>query len=83
MTTFISYYTFDVSFWRLHICDSAKNLSLFVGPMLEFVCTALERGDSVLVHCLVGAHRAGTTGVICVMHLHGQCHVTGDLGHKY
>ena len=25
-------------------------------------------GESVLVHCLAGAHRAGTTGIISLMH---------------
>ena len=70
--TLPSYFTFDVSFWRLHICDSEKNLPLFIGPMLEFIEGALRRGESVLVHCLMGAHRAGTTSVICAMHFCGQ-----------
>ena len=32
---------------------------------------ALSRGDNVLVHCLAGAHRAGTTGCACLMHFGG------------
>ena len=71
MIVYFSYYTFDVSFWRLHTADSVKNLSLFVGPMLQFVEAALTLGQSVLVHCLMGAHRAGTTSVLCLMHLQG------------
>ena len=32
-------------------------------------------GENVLVHCLAGAHRAGTAGVIAVMYLTGLRHV--------
>jgi protein-tyrosine phosphatase len=39
--------------------------------MLEFVEGCLSRGESVLVHCLAGAHRAGTTGCILLMHYAG------------
>ena len=28
-------------------------------------------GHSVLIHCLAGAHRAGTTAILCLMHLLG------------
>ena len=66
-----SYYTFDVSCWRRHIRDDVRHLSSFLGPLLSFAEAGLARGGSVLVHCLAGAHRAGTTGVICVMHFRG------------
>jgi len=39
--------------------------------MLEFINDVINRGESVLVHCLAGAHRAGTTGIICLMHFQG------------
>merc|ERR1712070_787445 len=38
--------------------------------MLEFVGNALAGGKNVMVHCSAGAHRAGTTGVICLLHFH-------------
>ena len=38
-------------------------------PLFAFVDAALARGASVLVHCLAGAHRAGTSGVALLMHL--------------
>ena len=38
-----SYYTFDVSFWRLHTADSLKRLPLFIGPMLQFVEEDISR----------------------------------------
>eukprot|EP01006_Ploeotia_vitrea_P056686 TRINITY_DN68118_c3_g1_i1.p1 TRINITY_DN68118_c3_g1~~TRINITY_DN68118_c3_g1_i1.p1 ORF type:complete len:196 (+),score=7.17 TRINITY_DN68118_c3_g1_i1:27-614(+) len=43
----------------------------FFTPVFEFIDAALERGESVLVHCLAGAHRAGTTGIAYLMHATG------------
>jgi predicted protein tyrosine phosphatase len=40
----------------------------FFSPLFEFVDNATSRGENVLIHCLAGAHRAGTTGVAYVMH---------------
>merc|ERR1712029_588854 len=67
----LSYYTFDISWWRRYIHDDIKNLPNFLCPMLTFIEDCFTGGGSVLVHCLMGAHRAGTTGVICVMHFRG------------
>ena len=39
--------------------------------MLQFIDMTISRGGSVLVHCLAGAHRAGTTGTICLLHFGG------------
>jgi protein-tyrosine phosphatase len=36
--------------------------------MFDFIEEAISRGESVLIHCLAGAHRAGTTGVSCLIH---------------
>mmetsp|Transcript_21017 Transcript_21017/g.25514 ORF Transcript_21017/g.25514 Transcript_21017/m.25514 type:complete len:91 (+) Transcript_21017:96-368(+) len=35
--------------------------------MMDFVDQALGKGENVLIHCLAGAHRAGTTGVLVLM----------------
>jgi protein-tyrosine phosphatase len=40
----------------------------YLAPLFAFVDTAVAEGDSVLIHCLAGAHRAGTTGVVYIMH---------------
>lgn len=40
----------------------------FTRPLFEFIDSAISRGENVLVHCLAGAHRAGTTGVACLIH---------------
>ena len=36
--------------------------------MFEFIEEAISKGENVLIHCLAGAHRAGTTGVACLVH---------------
>ena len=35
----------------------------------KFVDESLAAGQPVLIHCLAGAHRAGTAGIACLMHL--------------
>jgi protein-tyrosine phosphatase len=47
------------------------SVAAFSDPMFEFIEEAISRGDNVLVHCLAGAHRAGTTGCACLMHFGG------------
>jgi protein-tyrosine phosphatase len=36
--------------------------------LFDFVENELKSGRNVLIHCLAGAHRAGTAGVACLMH---------------
>lgn len=63
----IKYFRFDItSFYRRVRTD--EDAAPFVQPMLDFVGAALEDGKNVMAHCLAGAHRAGTTGCICLMH---------------
>ena len=42
-------------------------LKLFA-PCFSLVDEVLARGNNVLIHCLAGAHRAGTTSVAYLMH---------------
>ncbi|CAE6946235.1 DUSP9, partial [Symbiodinium sp. KB8] len=66
----ITYFRFDISgFHRLVKTDA--DAARFVQPMLDWVGAALASGRNVMVHCLAGAHRAGTTGCICLMHFAG------------
>lgn len=48
--------------------ELAKAVPAFVTPLFAFIDSALANNSSVLVHCLAGAHRAGTTGCLCLMH---------------
>merc|ERR1711874_733438 len=69
----LDYFVFDVSFWRREVLGRLNgDLSAFLKPVLEFINDVINRGESVLVHCLAGAHRAGTTGIICLMHFQGE-----------
>jgi protein-tyrosine phosphatase len=45
-----------------------KVFAFFV-PVFDFIETATSQGKSVLIHCLAGAHRAGTTGIAFLMHI--------------
>lgn len=62
----ITYLRFDIVCH--HLVPTDKATMSFVQPMLDFISDALKRGKNVMVHCLAGAHRAGTTGIICLMH---------------
>lgn len=63
----IQYLRFDItSFYRKVRSD--EDAVAFAQPMLEFVEKTLAEGKNVMAHCLAGAHRAGTTGCICLMH---------------
>eukprot|EP00298_Acanthocystis_sp_HF-20_P010387 c18829_g1_i1.p1 GENE.c18829_g1_i1~~c18829_g1_i1.p1 ORF type:complete len:106 (-),score=48.71 c18829_g1_i1:27-344(-) len=37
--------------------------------LFQFIEKATSEGKSVLIHCLAGAHRAGTSGVAFLMHI--------------
>lgn len=62
-----TYLRFDITS-HYQRARTEKEATTFVKPMLEFVSDALSKGKNVMVHCLAGAHRAGTTGIICLMH---------------
>jgi len=76
----IKYYDFPVACWNDYIIyddrgekvtdirEKFNKLTLFFGPMLQCIEQALRRGENVLIHCLAGAHRAGTTSIITLMH---------------
>ena len=38
--------------------------------VFQFIQHHLDNGQSVLIHCLAGAHRAGTTGVAWLLYQH-------------
>lgn len=68
----ITYLDFPVAAWDG--CEGYRTDAGFariVAPMLGFVSDSLQAGESVLLHCLAGAHRAGNSGILCLMHLEG------------
>ena len=74
------YYEFPVACWQDYVMeddsglpirdDNKKMLQLmkFLKPMFMFLRRAVLQGNNVLVHCLAGAHRAGTTGILTLMY---------------
>ena len=66
----LNYMEFPITFWNQY-CDSDESVIKFADGLFSFIDSALEGGNSVLVHCLAGAHRAGTTGCVCLMHYAG------------
>jgi len=70
----LEYLTFDISRWRWDVGrsnGSKSQLIDFIRPVLKFISEKIFLGESVLIHCLAGAHRAGTTGIISLMHFQG------------
>jgi protein-tyrosine phosphatase len=65
------YYTFPISHWQLYVNSTNASVQAFTDPMFEFINEAISSGQNVLLHCLAGAHRAGTTGVACIIHFAG------------
>lgn len=64
----LKYHIFPISHWSLHVDSSDESVLAFCGSMFQFIEEAISKGKAVLVHCLAGAHRAGTTGCACLMH---------------
>ena len=46
-------------------------LLAYFRPLFDFVSSELSEGRNVLIHCLAGAHRAGSAGIACLMQLEG------------
>jgi len=74
----MSYLKFNVSYWQS--CGGSRDFrrksdseitEWLESTVFPFVNGALAKGENVLVHCLAGAHRAGTTGVLLLMHKTG------------
>ena len=70
----VRYHRFNVAYWQAAGAQHAEqrtsdaSVLAFVRGLFAFVDDALANGESVLVHCLAGAHRAGTTGCLLLMH---------------
>jgi len=71
----ISYYRFDIyKYYSALDLRTHKGVLNFFAPMLRWVDEAVAEGKGVLIHCLAGAHRAGTSGTAYVMHATGLDH---------
>lgn len=64
----IRYYRFSISHWQMYTDDSDQSIDAFTKDLFGFIEQAVASGESVMVHCLAGAHRAGTTGCACLIY---------------
>merc|ERR1719401_591555 len=63
------YLRYTIGLWRNYpgVRDGGDGTWSFWEPLFSFVVQNLNEGNSVFVHCLAGAHRAGTAGVGLLM----------------
>jgi protein-tyrosine phosphatase len=66
----IQYYRFPISDFTqfVKMNDDGTSLHNFVDPLFAFIDSAINSGKNVMVHCLAGAHRAGTTSCACLIY---------------
>ena len=63
------YYRFPISTFSEHFTETEESVNNFVDPLYKFIDYALiERKENVLIFCLAGAHRAGTTATSCLIY---------------
>jgi len=72
----ISYYRFDIYKYRSLDLKTHRGVQEFFLPVFEWIDLQVGQGRNVLIHCLAGAHRAGTTGVAYTMHATNLDHRT-------
>jgi len=49
---------------------TTEGILRFLNPLISFVESVTDNGHNVLIHCLAGAHRAGTSGIVWLMYVH-------------
>lgn len=80
----IRYYEFPIATWSYYLFPNKSReewmednpatqqelnkIRDFFQRMFQFIQDALDRNESVLIHCLAGAHRAGSCGVAVLMY---------------
>jgi hypothetical protein len=72
----ITYLRFPISLWQRYVLpensdkpvkETDASIFAFFKPLFDYVDTCLKEGESVLIHCLAGAHRAGTAGIVLLI----------------
>ena len=63
-----SYKRFRVAHWKRITKQRGCTALEFAMPTFKFIDAAVGRGEGTLIHCLAGAHRAGTTTVAYLMY---------------
>jgi len=65
----LTYHEFTIGLWRRApgVLDGDEGTWTFWEQYFAFIQESLSSGHNVLVHCLAGAHRAGTAGIAVLM----------------
>ena len=65
-----TYLRFPIAHWWMSEEDMNSHVGVrrYFAPLFAFVEKVLRAGGNVMVHCLAGAHRAGTSGVALAMY---------------
>ncbi|KAG8468509.1 hypothetical protein KFE25_013592 [Diacronema lutheri] len=68
----IEYLRLNVQHWPDEVAEEGNERGAgvldYFSPCFDWIDKSLERGESVLIHCYAGAHRAGTVGVAFLMY---------------
>ena len=62
------YYNFAIRNWHKYITSANSKILEFIYPVFRFINYAIENGENVLIHCYLGAHRAGTLATASLMY---------------
>jgi hypothetical protein len=62
------YYNFAIRNWNKYITSANSKILEFIYPVFRFINYAIENGENVLIHCYLGAHRAGTLATASLMY---------------
>lgn len=68
--TYLPWHIESLPRMKPHLKDGEQIFN-FLHPVHSYIQSCLERGENVMVHCMAGAHRAGTTGVSYMMKASG------------
>jgi hypothetical protein len=70
--THFEYLRFPISYWKATPqTRTPDGLFQYMRVLFSWIDQRLDRGENVMVHCLAGAHRAGTAGTAYVMYKAG------------
>eukprot|EP00968_Pinguiococcus_pyrenoidosus_P011683 scaffold964_cov261-Pinguiococcus_pyrenoidosus.AAC.9 len=66
----VDYFRFPIATWAISGAkmDTREGVLAYFQPLWDWIDEKMEEQRSVLIHCLAGAHRAGTTGTAFLMY---------------
>lgn len=72
------YFNFPIAIWQACVAtpgnkrgkygENLPEVAVWFGGLVAFIDDAIANGQCILIHCLAGAHRAGSTSIALLMH---------------